>query len=383
MSALPTIPETINIGKGTMPIMSVDQQKGDIFGARLVKKASPLLVGIVTDAMEWVYETHPNVDAANATATITVTDIGNDGDVIEVFVNDPVYGIISLGTYSKQGSDNTPTILAASITAVLAANSYGYGATSSGAVITITARPGLGAIMDLGNRLIVDITPNPSVIPTVGLWGWYKASDGVTGTTSISGWADQSVAGNNLSQPTTNRQPALYDDVLNGYPVIGLKSISGTQARMTTSGNFPFVDGASVFIVASQNNTGGNADVDGVFYEFSQWSGIFRDFVSASNDYVTLNNDPLAYLTLVNGTYYTLSLLTNGSDLSVYQNGANAGSGTSVSPIVQQPFYIFQNHLNANTGNKRFAEIIVYTRQLTDSERLQVESYLKNKYNHY
>lgn len=382
MAAQPTIQETINIGRGTIPLMAVNQLKGSLFGERLVKKSSPLLVAIVTDALRWKYESNPNVSEVRATGTITVIDIGNNGDEIEVFVDDPVLGLISLGSYVKQSSDSTTTILAASIASAID-GTYDYGATSSGAVITIEARPGTGADMNTGNRLSVEITPNTSPIPLTGLWGWWKSDAGVTGTTSVSGWSDQSGSGNDLSQGTTNRQPALYEDILNGYPVVGLKAASGSQARMITGSVFPFVDGATVIMVASQNNTGGNADFDGTFCEYTQGSVVFRDS-SSDNVYLTINSDSGAYLSsLTNGTFYTIALTTDGVDITPYLNGV-AGSGSSSElTVTQQPFYIFQNHLNANTGNKRFAEIIVYTRVLSGSELTQVFSYLQSKYQHY
>ena len=105
MSALPTIEETINIDKSTVSLMAVDQQKGALKGVRLVKKASPLLISMVTSALEWGNESFPSVSEVRATATITITDLGTTGDAIEVFVDDPELGLISLGSYQKQSSD--------------------------------------------------------------------------------------------------------------------------------------------------------------------------------------------------------------------------------------------------------------------------------------
>lgn len=96
---------------------------------------------------------------ANATAELTITDIGDNGDEIEVFVDDPLYGSISLGSYVKLSSDTTATILAASITAALNTNTYGYTVTSALGVITIAARTGLGDTLTFRSNLSVVITP--------------------------------------------------------------------------------------------------------------------------------------------------------------------------------------------------------------------------------
>lgn len=92
-----------------------------------------------------------------ATGSISVTDVGDDGDSIQVLVNDPSLGSVSLGTYVKQQSDTNNIILAASIANAIASNPYGYTATSSSNVVTITARSGLGASINGGMRLSVNI----------------------------------------------------------------------------------------------------------------------------------------------------------------------------------------------------------------------------------
>lgn len=376
-----SVPQIINIAKVSGYLAANAIEKGGLYGGGQDIK-QPSKIYVVRKSVEWMFSKNPDVTAAKATATITVTDVGDNGDEIEIFVDDPVDGLVSLGSYTKQNTDTTTTILAASIVTACEGNSYGYEFTSQNAVITITANA-TGSDMNTGDRLSVVITPNTSPIPLTDLWGWWLADTGVTGTTSVSNWSDQSGGGNSLSQATTNRQPALYEDILNGYPVVGLKAASGSQARMVTADIFPFVDGATIIMVASQNNTGGNADFDGTFCEYTQGSVVFRDS-SSDNVYLTINSDSGAYLSsLTNGTFYTIALTTDGVDITPYLNGV-AGSGSSSElTVTQQPFYIFQNHLNANTGNKRFAEIIVYTRVLSGSELTQVFSYLQSKYQHY
>lgn len=99
-----------------------------------------------------------------ATGSITITDIGDDGDSIQVLVDDPSLGSISLGTYVRQSSDTNNIILAASIANAIASNPYGYTATSSSNVVTITARSGLGASINGGMRLSVNILPDKLLI---------------------------------------------------------------------------------------------------------------------------------------------------------------------------------------------------------------------------
>lgn len=212
------------------------------------------------------------------------------------------------------------------------------------------------------------------------MWAWYKSSAGVTGTTSVSNWADQSGNGNDLIQATTNRQPRVIDNIINGSSVIALKSGGGTQARMVTADPFPIVDGATIFIVACQSLIE-QGDTQGVFLEYAQDCEIKRNGSSVEG---SLNADTIDTASVTDDVFYTIAVKTNGTDLSLYLNGALHGSGSSFfGPAVQQEFYIFQKHGNANTGNKQIAEIIAYTRELDTDEIASAHSYLRTEYNHY
>ncbi len=104
--------------------------------------------------------TEPVVDynaaqpAVDATAGITINAVPANGYNIEVLVNDPDLGGISLGSYIKGSGDTTIPILAASIAAALASNSNAYGVIAINDFIKITARTGLGSSIN-GNNLSV------------------------------------------------------------------------------------------------------------------------------------------------------------------------------------------------------------------------------------
>lgn len=152
-----TVDEIIDFGKVSIGLSANYQANGEIFGKRLATTA-PNTIAIVTDALNWQWEDFPTTPEIDATATITIDTIGDLGDTIEVFVNDPFYGVISLGLYTITGGDTTTTITATNVSAELANNPYGYGSASSLNVITVTARAGLGATINGGNNIYVVIT---------------------------------------------------------------------------------------------------------------------------------------------------------------------------------------------------------------------------------
>ena len=102
-------------------------------------------------------------DATAATATLTITAIGADGNTLNISINTPsVSGVtlINLGTYKKVASDSTVTLVAASITDIINSGSsiHGYTATAAAGVITIKAPKSSGIYLNTGTPIIVSIT---------------------------------------------------------------------------------------------------------------------------------------------------------------------------------------------------------------------------------
>lgn len=109
-----SVPDIIKLGDISVPLSSNYNYDGEVMGKRL-STTSPLTIAIVTDALRWHYEGFPPTSITDAVGSITITDIGNDGDKIEIFVNDVELGLISLGSYIKQPTDTDEDTLASSI----------------------------------------------------------------------------------------------------------------------------------------------------------------------------------------------------------------------------------------------------------------------------
>jgi hypothetical protein len=121
-------------------------------------------------------------DETKATATVTITASGTTGDLITITTKeggnngskvvsggtlvDANYVTVTLASYAKLATDLSTSGVASSVAAAinLGTNTHGYSALAVGAVITITARPGLG------------IFPNTKVV-TVSTTGTMTASN--------------------------------------------------------------------------------------------------------------------------------------------------------------------------------------------------------------
>lgn len=81
------------------------------------------------------------ISEVRATATVTITNKGNDGDLFCLRYWAGANKIVDLPYYTKVSGDSTPTMVATAYAALINATTayYGFTATSSAAVITITA----------------------------------------------------------------------------------------------------------------------------------------------------------------------------------------------------------------------------------------------------
>lgn len=216
------------------------------------------------------------------------------------------------------------------------------------------------------------------------LWLWLDASVGVTGTTTVTAWADQSGNGNNLTS-TSGQEPLLSTGQINGLPAVARL----TDCRMSTAVVVPDLatQGGTIFIVGKQATSG---DANGPFLSFgsSQSVSIRRGGSSANAIRFGVNSSGGAtvanFTGVPDGTFYTLRLrVDNVNQYSTINNtsettvacilGSHAG-GTNLELFWQA---------GPTFGDKAIAEVIIYTRDLTTEEIDNVEAYLLEKYNHY
>lgn len=143
-----SIPDIIKLGDVSVPLAANYQYDGEIMGKRLAT-TSPLSIAIVTDALRWHYEGFPPTSITDAVGSITITNVGNNGDKIEVFVNDVELGLISLGSYIKQPTDTDEDTLASNICLAL-------GGTVLPCVQNLTTEGGDNLITEDNNNIITE-----------------------------------------------------------------------------------------------------------------------------------------------------------------------------------------------------------------------------------
>jgi hypothetical protein len=152
-----TIQEIIEIAKISQYLSANDIAQKGLFGGGVDNELPNKLYNI-RKSVEWAHTYSQNITEVNAIGTINIINTGNIGQTLQVFVDDPVLGYIFLGQYQIQPGNSSPTAVAILVANALNTNTYGYVASSTGSIVSITARPGLGNSINGGLHLFVNIT---------------------------------------------------------------------------------------------------------------------------------------------------------------------------------------------------------------------------------
>lgn len=97
-------------------------------------------------------------DETKATAVLVAGATGSVGDIVTINISEPAVGggvnIVSI-PYVRQTSDTTSTLLATDVSNAINASGTGYTSTATGATISVSARPGMGASLNSGSPISI------------------------------------------------------------------------------------------------------------------------------------------------------------------------------------------------------------------------------------
>ncbi|MCI0538584.1 MAG: Ig-like domain-containing protein [Verrucomicrobiales bacterium] len=240
------------------------------------------------------------------------------------------------------------------------------------------------------------ITAWAAEVPADSLALWLKADTGVTlNGAAVVEWADQSGLGRNAAQATTTSQPTLVPDGANGKPAL---QFDGTDDFLSFT--FPINDlqDMTVFLVSACGE-----DID-VGFPFAGRSALFwneaagwgttylspfqsvvrwRFGVGTPQDLATLAyTRPAPLANTLSATTLLREATTTGNE-SLFVNGELALTATDKTAVLgnnTETGNIGRGYNNDTYFPGTIAEVLIYTRALSDAERQSVESYLNTKY---
>lgn len=238
---------------------------------------------------------------------------------------------------------------------------------------------------------------DPRTIPGCQLWLDAADSLTVTGTTSVTAWADKS--GNGFNGTVANASvgspvaPSYVTNSINGLPAI---TMSGTS-YFTGSTNVNSTTLTAFFIGNCVFGTGGSSQqrilglsVPGLDDYSSTLRPIPLTVISGGTQLLSYRNANMASATVVSGINFIGCCLFDGTSNYMYKDGTLgtqvASSGTFTTSIygVGSDAGIQNNGGAAALGTNclvgKIGEMLVYNTALTTSQRQQVEGYLAHKW---
>lgn len=220
---------------------------------------------------------------------------------------------------------------------------------------------------------------------------WLKADAGVTGTTTVTNWADQTANGNDAAHATAG--PELVTDAGNFNPGLRFDAGTGSTGEYLTISGLTLdasVEDLTVFVVFNtadntldqhildQDNSPSTTDVPMEVNTAPGFSRLRSRYGQVTANYVAQNLD--------NNTNYLAGFTSEQSDDNnttsnqlLFFNGTRGNTGTPTVESVTGGWILSSDIPNDDLDGVIF-EVIVYDEVLSDVDRVKVESYLSLKY---
>lgn len=216
----------------------------------------------------------------------------------------------------------------------------------------------------------------PTDIPNLTIW---LAADSNVSVSSgkVTQWNDLSGNNNHFIAPLVGDQPNyVAGTVLNGFTGI---VFDGTD-RLESLNTFSFSN-ATVFVVSTQNTGDANFGrlIDHSYnlgFWLGKYGGIGGGFIEGGAPYGNYN-------ALADNKPAILSIVRNGATSSYFLNSSGFAMPTrttAATPTAINKISLGSTITGANLGKKNIYEVIIYSSSLTASDRLAVETYLRDKY---
>lgn len=233
-------------------------------------------------------------------------------------------------------------------------------------------------VTDLTNQAPGGILPN--------LYTWYRADKGITATTTVSTWADQSASVKNLTAAAA-AQPAYNNatNLINFNPTLGFDGTNDFMSNAAIS-HTAATNGEDVFAVVLPTTVTGLRNVVGMGTVASTTNTTEIRYTTNQLNY----GAGAGFTNIVNPTasggiaqLVNANRANNGAGASLLLNGTSVASGTIAPMQTLTQLNIGARRYNAGNDqffNGRVAEVAIYNAQLGLTDRYKIASYLAVKY---
>lgn len=277
-----TIQTIVNIAKLSQPYCLLDITKKGLFGGG-VDLLLPRKIYTVRKDVNWLLDLEGLTDEVKATGTVTITNVGANGNILTITVDDPLLGVINLVEYTKTSFDTDTTVFATDVVVTfnLYFAQYGYVLTSVNNVIYILARQGVGAAANGQLSINAGGTIGATLV---------NFSGGVTAVLP----SDELIQMSNylyaLCTPYNGKAEYTLTQGLSGNVIKPTTPSISTPnpLEFVVSANSPIIIGGSTLVInaykgynlifSRNNQPQAQVDNGGTYYEWNKTTGLFRCF---------------------------------------------------------------------------------------------------------
>ena len=208
-----------------------------------------------------------------------------------------------------------------------------------------------------------------------GLTLWLDASEGITkdGSNLVSQWDDQSGNSNNVAQSTASFKPVWTDSELNGLPAVVFDGSNDSMNKVNWSGG-AISQAFYVFAVmkfGQLTSSAYNWDGGGASNRFFFYSDPANRYASVGTQ-LTMSANPA-------NNYYYVTFFVNGASSDQRRNGVSINSG-DLGSGTWDGITFATRYSNEAYNNPKICEFLVYDNNIGTTDRDNVETYLKDKY---
>lgn len=224
------------------------------------------------------------------------------------------------------------------------------------------------------------------------LIGWYRSDAGVTQSSGVSVWADQSGNSNDATQSSASLRPTLVAGAVNNS-ILPTLSFDGVDDRLILPSNFSdLTNGVSVFVVLKPTSTSGDrtsitvsnaSNADAFIAQTNNTNSTMTAYNNATSSAVATSSNPIAV-----NQFQVLE--------QIFQPGTTDGIGTISVDGVQaaQATNLISTLRNVTRSNNsigmssattdffqgEIAEILFYKKALKPTQIASIRSYLLSKF---
>lgn len=216
------------------------------------------------------------------------------------------------------------------------------------------------------------ITFSPTSIPDLEIW--FDASDVSTIThssNSVSQWDDKSGNGRHLTQATSSKQPTTGSATINGLNVL---SFDGTDDSMSCSYGGEIAKPQTIFMVIQGQSGVTRTVIDGL--ADPKRINVFMDTTYNMYAGLSLNSG----VGTDGSTTHQFTCIYKSDDTGDFRiNGVSEATGSIGPQTGSLGMLVAESIAGANNYQALYAEILMYSRELSATEISNVETYLQSK----